>query len=162
VADFELDISGIKKLYKDLEGFDEAYDRFLDGFTQEVGNRAQALTKQLTPVGVYPAESGLKGGSLRNSWKLTPVKKAGNEREITLYADASIAPYAPFVEHGHMIKKGQLFKLPDGSWRRTSKTRWWEGYHMAADSIKKVQEQFPAAYERSFARFVRGLGMTDA
>jgi Bacteriophage HK97-gp10, putative tail-component len=161
VADFEFDMSGMKKLYEQIEGFDQAYDTFLDKFLMKAGHRTQDMTIDLTPVGQYPLESGLKGGSLRSSWKLTPIQRKGEDRQITLYSDSSIAPYAPYVEHGHRIKKGQRFKLPDGTWRTTTKTRWWEGRHMAADSMKKTQDQLPTAFNRDFAKFIRKLGLSN-
>lgn len=155
MSDVMTDFNGIRQLYNWVENFDHKFDHFLDDLVKDAGLRMLRSTKQLTPVGIYAPDSGMVGGSLRNSWKLTRLIQRGGEREISVYADPMIAPYAPYVEHGHRLVRGLKFQLPDGSWRRTKRTGWWEGYHMAKDSFDKVNRGFLRSYEVRFNNFIR-------
>lgn len=172
MADLDIDFTGIRNMFQWVERFDDRFDTFNHDFTQQAGLKALRMTKQLTPVGDHPndvafwarkkagsselnlvelhgAGEGVVGGTLRRSWDVKPVVKRGADYDVTIYTDAK---YAPYVEHGHRT-------VAFNSGGRT--VGWWEGYHMAARSIDKVQQGIPLAYERAFTNFLRSLGVID-
>jgi len=154
--DFVFDYVGTKKLYDFYEGFADKYDSFLGKLLLSAGQRALEYTIENTPVGVYPEDSGMMGGSLRRAWKLTPVVKTGNEFSIILYADDAVAHYALYVEEGHRTVAGYVFQLPDGTWRRTKNGRV-EGQHMSRDAVETVRTGIPSVYGKTFLSFIRRL-----
>lgn len=174
MANIELDFRGLMNLRNMIQDFDNKYDAFLDRFVSQTGLKCERMVKQLTPVGEHPndvafyarkgrdsselnlvelhgAGEGMTGGTLRRSWKVTPVRRNGGRRQVTFYADSTIAPYAVYVEHGHRTVAFNS-KPP-----RT--VGWWEGHHMAKDTLEIVDIQIPEAFNRSFMNFVRGIGM---
>ena len=173
MADLNLDLSGIRQLREQIENFDNELETWLDRFVRQCGLKTVRLTKELTPVGDHPNHvffyarksktnsemnlvtlegvgEGMVGGSLRNSWKNTQVIKSGDQRQITIFADSATAPYAIYVEHGH-----RTVAFNSNPPRTVG---WWEGHHMAKDSIEIVDFQIPRAFEESFKRFTRRLG----
>jgi Bacteriophage HK97-gp10, putative tail-component len=144
------DYSGMESLAAQVEALQNRQQQFLTQFLIEMGLRVLAKTKKRTPV---------DEGELRRKWAISDVHRRGDELYIVL---SNPMEYASFVEHGHMIIKGQRFKVrkgpAKGQWRTTKATRWWEGYHMAKISIAEIERELPIRYQRAMQSFLNGLG----
>jgi Bacteriophage HK97-gp10, putative tail-component len=170
MANVDIDFTGIRHLYNWVEGFGDQYDNFNHRFASKTGLKLLRYTKKATPVGDYEndvafwarksvndpskgiglveldgAGAGMSGGTLRRSWELSPVVKRGNDYDITVFNDIE---YAPYVEHGHRVKAFNSDKV----------VGWFEGRHMAKDSVKNVQQKLPVDYSREFIDFIRLIG----
>lgn len=139
--------------FKDLQ---KQHETFIRNFLTEMGLRALAQTKTLTPVDT---------GNLRNRWELSQVFRKGGELYIVIFNPVI---YASFVEDGHMQHKrwlpgewvGKRFKYIKGHDKGMMLTeRWVPGYHMARISINKIERELPMRYDRAFKEFIKGLGV---
>ena len=132
------DYRQFKEWTEAVEMFEQQYEKFLNDFLYEMGLRAMAQTKKLTPVDT---------GNLRNRWQLSKVTRKGDYLIIALY---NTAEYASFVEEGHRQtrrflpgvlssgKKGTKFTYVKGA--KTGimlRDKWIPGVHMARISITK-------------------------
>jgi hypothetical protein len=151
-----LDYRGFEKLLANFKEVQKGYDQFIRSFLTEMGMRAIAQTKKLTPVDT---------GNLRNNWELSQVYRKGDELYIVLFNPTE---YASFIEDGHM----QYSRWVPGEWRgdrfeyipgaKTGmmlKEKWIPGFHMARISINKVERELPKRYDRAFKEFITRLGV---
>lgn len=151
----------MQKLLGKYKWVEEDFNNFLISFLTEMGMRAFAQTKKLTPVDT---------GNLRNRWELSDVFKEGNDLYIVLFNPAE---YASHVEDGHMQRKRFLpFKYlrqsPANREMLTSlkqkygedlkgimlKDKWIQGHFMARISINKIHEEMPKRFEKAFNNFI--------
>lgn len=144
-------LDGIKALQKE-------HERFIRNFLTEMGMRALAQTKDLTPVGVT--------GNLKGRWELSQVFRSGDMLYIILFNPVI---YASFVEDGYMQRR----RWVPGEWVSKDRFRyikghdkgmmltnkWIPGHHMARISINKIEKELPRRYERAFKEFCKGLGV---
>ena len=151
-----LDYREFEKLLANFKEVQKSYDQFIRSFLTEMGMRAIAQTKKLTPVDT---------GNLRNNWELSQVYRKGDELYIVLFNPTE---HASFIEDGHM----QYSRWVPGEWRgdrfeyipgaKTGmmlKEKWTPGYHMARISINKVERELPKRYDRAFKEFITRLGV---
>jgi hypothetical protein len=149
------DYREFEKLLANLKDLQKQHEVFIRNFLVEMGMRAIAQTKKLTPVDT---------GNLRNNWELSQVYRKRDELYIVLFNPTE---YASFIEDGHM----QYSRWVPGEWRGDKfeyipgaktgmmlKEKWIPGHHMARISITKVERELPARYDRAFKEFVKGLG----
>lgn len=130
------------------------HEVFIRNFLTEMGLRALAQTKSLTPVDT---------GNLRERWELSQVFRKGDSLYVVIFNPVT---YASFVEDGHMQHKrwvpgewaGKRFKYIKGHDKGMMLTeRWVPGYHMARISINKIERELPKRYDRAFKEFIKGL-----
>jgi len=159
-SQFEQLANSVKELAKD-------YDKFLDDFLMQEGNRCLANTKRRTPVDL---------GTLRNRWKLSGPFKSGRNRYVVIHNNLN---YASFVEEGHMQRERFLpikyFEQSPGGSEIVSylrqkygsdikgvklKNKWIPGVHMARVALTQTQNKLDARFEKAFVDFckARGLG----
>lgn len=154
-----MDYSGFEKMLSGMIKLQQSHEVFIRSFLKELGLRALAQTKKLTPVGYGNLIN------LRNRWELSDVFRQGDELYIVLF---NATKYALFVEEGHM----QHARWVPGKWEgnkfrymRGAKTgmmlttRWVSGFHMARISVTKVEMEMPARYNRAFTQFVKSLSL---
>lgn len=171
-GDCEMDLSGIYELAESYEAVTRTLPFFLSDFMQKQGNKLLAETKKRTPVGEYfndvmfwarkslfefgaplqvvelpGAGEGLKGGTLRRSWRCSDVKQTGQDFEVTVFSQLH---YAPYVEYGHRTV---------GFNTHGNIVGWWEGRHMALNSLEHVKEGFNRSFQAQFLRYLYGLGI---
>lgn len=138
----------------DILDIQKKHEAFIRNFLFEMGMRAMAQTKALTPVDT---------GNLRNRWELQGVFRKGEELYVVLFNPVE---YASFVEDGHRQRK----RWVPGRWQgnrfiydRDAKTgmmlreKWVQGKFMARISINKIENEMPARYEAALRKFLREL-----
>lgn len=149
--------SEFENLLGKFENLQKQHEAFIRNFLTEMGLRALAQVKPLTPVDT---------GNLRERWELSQVFRTGDELYIVIFNPVL---YASFVEDGHMQHKrfvpgewsGKSFKYIAGHDKGMMLTeKWIPGYHMARISITKIEWELPARYEKAFKQFIKGLGVT--
>lgn len=160
------DASGFEQLRRQVADFDNKHQQFLRQFLTEMGMRALAQTKSLTPVDT---------GDLRLRWELSAVMRVGNTLQIVIF---NPLVYASHIEDGHMqdarflplskleersVKGKRLARQLRRKYGRDAKgimlkRKWIPGVHMARISIDKIERELPARYNRAFQRFIANLG----
>ena len=153
-----MDFREFQDLLDSFKEVQKQHEAFLRKFLTEMGMRALAQTKKLTPVDT---------GNLRNNWELSQVYRKGDELYIVLFNPTE---YASFIEDGHM----QYSRWVPGEWRgdrfeyipgaKTGmmlKEKWIPGHHMARISINKIEREIPKRYEKALKQFMKGLGAGD-
>lgn len=122
----------LKELLKTVEGLQDQYENFLRKFMLEIGMRAIAQTKKITPVDT---------GNLRNRWELSNITKEGDILNIYLINPVE---YASHVEYGHFYdtNEGKKYKA---------------GVYMAKISIDKLVSEIPSRYEEALKKFIKEL-----
>jgi hypothetical protein len=151
-----LDSREFKELLDGLKSLQKEHEVFIRNFLTEMGLRALAQTKAVTPVDT---------GNLRGRWELSQVFRKGDSLYIVIFNPVI---YASHVEDGHKQHKrwvpgewtGKRFQYIKGHDKGMMLTeRWVPGYHMARIAINKVEWELPARYNRAFKEFIKGLGV---
>ena len=150
-----------KEMQKLLDGFKNVqakHETFIRNFLKEMGFRAMAQTKALTPVDT---------GELRNRWELSDVYRQGDTLCIVLFNPQE---YASFVEDGHMQHRrfvpgefsgGKFTYIPGYNKGMMLTEKWIPGRHMARISITKIEQEMPMRYKRALKQFMSSLGVAD-
>lgn len=163
-----LDYRQFKELLDNFKEVQKQYEVFLRKFLTEMGMRALAQTKKLTPVDT---------GNLRNRWELSQVFRNGDSLYVVLFNPAE---YASHVEDGHMQHKRFLpIKYLEDSPANAKmisslkqkygtnvkgvmlQEKWIPGHHMARISISKIEREIPKRYEKALQQFMKRLGAAD-
>ncbi len=144
--------------YKELEAFrnnvarllnNENKDAFMGSCVKELAARLLAKVIKRTPVGVYPAASGQKGGTLRRGWtagksaasflQSLSVRKEGGAYVITI---ENPTEYASYVEYGH---------------RTRDHAGWVSGKFMLTVSENEVGAIAPALLEKKLQAWLKEM-----
>lgn len=142
----------LKELQKKLEVLQKSdLQRFCALVAKELTARLLRKTIQRTPVGVYPAETGKVGGTLRRGWtgekntdvisyaNALPITKEGNTFTITIINPVH---YASYVEYGHRTRGGG---------------GWVDGKFMLTKSEIEIESQAPKIIEKKLLTFLKGV-----
>ena len=162
-----MDYSQFEQLANSCKELARDYDKFLNDFLLQEGNRCLANTKRRTPVDM---------GTLRARWKLSGPYKQGNTRYVVIHNNLN---YASFVEDGHMQRERflpikYLEQSPGGSeivaYLRQKygsdvggvklKNKWIPGVHMARIALTQTNNKIDKRFEQAFSDFctAKGLG----
>ncbi len=160
-----IDYDGLQNLLNNFKTLQKNHEKFIREFLTEMGMRALAQTKKLTPVDT---------GNLRNRWELSQVYRKGDSLYIVLFNPVE---YASFVEDGHMQRRRFLpiqyledspanakmvasikQKYGDDAKGVMLQDKWIPGHHMARISISKIEREIPKRYEKALKQFMKGLG----
>lgn len=163
-----MDFREFQDLLDSFKEVQKQHEAFLRKFLTEMGMRALAQTKKLTPVDT---------GNLRNRWELSQVYRKGDSLYIVLFNPVE---YASFVEDGHMQRRRFLpiqyledspanakmvasikQKYGDDVKGVMLQDKWIPGHHMARISISKIEREIPKRYEKALKQFMKGLGAGD-
>jgi hypothetical protein len=163
-----MDFREFQDLLDSFKEVQKQHEAFLRKFLTEMGMRALAQTKKLTPVDT---------GNLRNRWELSQVYRKGDSLYIVLFNPVE---YASFVEDGHMQRRRFLpiqyledspanAKMVASIKQRYGNDvkgvmlhdKWIPGHHMARISITKIEREIPKRYEKALKQFMKGLGAGD-
>lgn len=117
MGNIHVDCRELKDFCKKLERFEQSdREQFLEDCCKEVAARFLQKAVDRTPVGVYPAETGRVGGTLKRGWTggkdIDPVSYA-NSLRVTHKGNNYIiectnpTEYASYVEFGHRQHPGQ-------------------------------------------------------
>ena len=166
----------MKKLQKKLNKLQQGEaDRFLESCAKELAARLLAKVIKRTPVGVYPTESGKKGGTLRRGWTSKSHEEAasGSNENNAQTAGKSYAEslkvnhvggyyvveiinpveYASYVEYGHRQQPGRYVPAIG----KRLKKRWVEGKFMLTISEQEIQKIAPEVLEMKIKNFLKGV-----
>jgi len=160
-----VDYDGLQNLLDNFKMVQKNHEKFIREFLTEMGMRALAQTKKLTPVDT---------GNLRNRWELSQVFRKGDELYVVLFNPVE---YASHVEDGHMQRRRFLpiqyledspanakmvasikQKYGDDAKGVMLQDKWIPGHHMARISISKIEREIPKRYEKALQQFMKGLG----
>ncbi|MBE6070052.1 MAG: HK97 gp10 family phage protein [Clostridium lundense] len=89
----------LQRKMQQLEQID--IDKLCIDLSNELAQKLLRKVKKRTPVGVYPANTGLTGGTLRRNWDVTRVQRQGYSYSIEVFNDTE---YAIYVEFGHRTR----------------------------------------------------------
>lgn len=141
-----------------LQGID--FDKLANSLAKELAARLLRKVIRRTPVGQYPEESGMIGGTLRRGWTASSeeealystifggssginkylesmqVKKVGKNYEVTI---SNPVYYAPFVEYGHLKVNGG----------------WVDGQFMLTISEQELEKEMPRIIERRIQKALK-------
>lgn len=155
------DFAQLRQLQERLQKLEKTdLDTFCQTAAKELAARLLALVIPRTPVGVYPENSGKKGGTLRRGWtaktheeaecggggstaaqakayaKSLPVRKSGNAFIIDVINPVH---YASYVEFGH----------------RTVNGSWVEGQYFLTLSEENLERIAPSVLQKMLDRYLR-------
>lgn len=155
------DFRDIQQLQKRLERLQTTdLDRFCRDASKELAARLLSLVIRATPVGMYPENSGKKGGTLRRGWTARTHEEAENgnsggaskarefANSLTVtkkgnsYSIEVINPveYASYVEFGH--------RTPGGN-------GWVPGQYFLTLSEHQLERIAPGVLEKKLRAFLR-------
>ena len=153
----DVDFKQLLRLQKRMEQLQRRdAEEFCRTCAKELAARLLAKVIRRTPVGQYPAASGMKGGTLRRGWTAQTQNEAqaGGSASVKSYVDSLpinktgdvyqveiINPvrYASFVEFGH---------------RTRDHKRWISGRFMLTISEKELEGQVDSILEKKLTKFL--------
>lgn len=136
--------------------------QFCEECSKELAARLLALVIPRTPVGVYPAETGKKGGTLRRGWtgerktdprvyaNSLPVSKDGNTYTIEIINPVY---YASYVEFGHRQMAGRYVPAIG----KQLKANWVNGKYMLTISEGELEQIAPRLLAQKLERFLEEI-----
>lgn len=162
-----------ERVAKNLEKLAKEKDKLFQDAAKELAARLLTLVIEKTPVGDYPAGSGMTGGTLKRGWVSKTHEEAFNNRkkepgardiqaflntmEIGCKGDAYTieivdpAEYASYVESGHRQTPGRYIPAIG----KRLKKSWVEGKFMMRESVEDLQKIAPQVLERRIEKFLR-------
>lgn len=126
--------SDLKKLQKQLEGLDTQRNMLMEACAKELAARLLRKVKKRTPVGVYPENTGKKGGTLRRGWTIGEIENINGFYKIEIINPVE---YSSYVEFGH---------------RTANHKGWVEGKFMLTISERELQNIAPRVIEKKIKR----------
>ncbi len=148
----KVDITELVEFQKKLELIGEKErEAFIRKLTNEAAMRLFAKVRARTPVGIYPAESGKTGGTLRRGWNVKNIKL---EKIDGGYQVKIINPvkYASYVEYGHRQTPGRFVPAIG----KRLKKGWVEGKFMLTKSEAELESELPGIIERKLKQLLDG------
>lgn len=165
--------SQMKRFRKQMEDLQRNQDKFCEECARHLAQRLLVKVKKRTPVGKAPklasktvkvkgvggksrtfltaqaaCWSGYVGGTLRRSWTVGEIRKAGDNYEIVI---SNPTQYASYVEYGHRQEPGRYVPAIG----KKLKKAWAPGKFMMTISVRELEEQAPAMLERRLTDLIR-------
>ena len=158
----KFDAKDLKKFQKELERMDKNVDAFVQSCTKELAARLLRMVVKRTPVGDYSdtydleddgenkflVMSDKEGGTLRDAWTSSEVRKEGANYVIEI---TNPSEYASYVEYGHRQQPGRYVPAIG---KRLNKG-WVKGHLMMTISEQELQGMAPRILERKIEKFLR-------
>lgn len=157
----KVDFKQFKDFQKKLERLEKMQQEFCEAAARELAARLLRKVIMRTPVGEYPANTGVTGGTLRRGWTSTshreaelgtafggsntgaatyakklPVRREGNNFVIDIINPVA---YSQYVEYGHRTRGGG---------------GWVQGRFMLTISVDEVQSAAPKILEKKLAKWL--------
>ena len=141
---------------------DPRIPQFCEECSKELAARLLALVIPRTPVGVYPEETGKKGGTLRRGWTAgrktapsvyansLPVTKNGSTYTIEVINPVE---YASYVEFGHRQEPGRYVPAIG----KQLKASWVNGKYMLTISEGELEQIAPRILSQKLERFLEEI-----
>lgn len=117
---------------------------------KELGARLLRDVVKNTPVGIYPADSGKQGGTLRRNWKVTSprLKNGGCVLDVI-----NPTEYASYVEYGHRQEPGRYVPALG----KRLKASWVDGRFMLTRAESRLQRQAQAIVDAKVQKYMEDL-----
>ena len=143
----------LEELRKKIEKAD--FDSFMESCAKELAARLLAKAIKRTPTGIYPSDSGKKGGTLKRGWtggknsnastysKSLQVRRAGNDYIIEIINPVE---YASYVEYGHRTRNHQ---------------GWVKGRFMLTISEQEIDRDAPRILEKKIKKKLEEVFKND-
>lgn len=156
-----VDFKQLKVFQKKLERLGKMQQEFCEVAAKELAARLLRKVIMRTPVGEYPVNTGVTGGTLRRGWTSTshreaelgtafggsdtgaatyvkklPIRREGNNFVIDIINPVE---YASYVEYGHRTRGGG---------------GWVQGRFMLTISVDEVQSAAPKILEKKLAKLL--------
>lgn len=158
----KFDAKDLKKFQKELERMDKNVDAFVQSCTKELAARLLRMVVKRTPVGDYSdtydleddgenkflVMSDKEGGTLRDAWTSSEVRKEGTNYVIEI---TNPSEYASYVEYGHRQQPGRYVPAIG----KRLKKGWVKGRLMMTISEQELQGMAPRILERKIEKFLR-------
>lgn len=154
----KVDITELVEFQKKLKALEESEKTaFLKKLTNEAAMRLLEKVRVRTPVGVYPADSGKTGGTLRRGWAAKTAIKPLEVQQIgqsTVVSVRIINPvkYASYVEYGHRQTPGRFVPAIG----KKLKKGWVDGKFMLTKSELELENELPRIIERKLRQLFNG------
>lgn len=143
----KVDYKQLQKFQKKIQQLEQIQDEFCQAAAKELAARLLAKVIRRTPVGQYPAGSGMTGGTLRRGWtgnqnggtsyaQSLPIRREGNNYVIDIINPTE---YASYVEYGH---------------RTRGHKGWVQGRFMLTISVDELQGAAPKILEKKLAKWL--------
>lgn len=138
----------LRKMQAKLEKLGDMQQAFCEAAAKELAARLLTKVIKRTPVGDYPKNSGMMGGTLRRGWtgesqkgaaayaNALPVSKHGNTYVIDIINPVE---YASYVEFGH---------------RTRGHNGWVPGRFMLTESEAELDAAAPKILEKKLAKWL--------
>jgi hypothetical protein len=133
-------VKGLKELQKQLNKMQDP-DAFVESCAKEI---AQKLYEELinnTPIGIYPASTGKKGGTLKRGWTIGKIERTGDTYVIEI---VNPVEYASYVEYGHRTVKIDGYG-------------WCPGIFFAEKSVNNVDKMIKPLLEKRMNDYLSKL-----
>lgn len=132
------DFKELERFLKNMEGLTQNLDEILDICARELTQRFLRKVIKRTPVGVYPAGSGRKGGTLRRGWS-TQNMRIYHSASSCLVEIINPVEYASYVEYGHRTRGGK---------------GWVKGRFMMTISAEEIERDTPLILSRKLKKLM--------
>lgn len=143
----KVDYKQMKGFRKKLQGLGDEQEAFCRAAAKELAARLLAKVIRRTPVGVYPAGSGMTGGMLQRGWtgdtdagatyaKSLPIRKQGDAYVVDIINPTD---YASYVEYGHRTRGGG---------------GWVKGKFMLTISTDEIKRSAPKILEKKLEKWL--------
>lgn len=139
--------AGLKKLS------DKGQSHFLEACAKELAAQLLAKVIKRTPVGVYPASSGKKGGNLRRGWTNGASQNARayvaslgittTDRVVAVEL-VNEKSYASYVEMGHRTRAN-----------KNGERGWVDGERMMEISVNELETITPTILENKIQKALK-------
>lgn len=145
-----VDYKEILKLQKQIQALRESdKTAFLTATAKEAAARLWQKVRNDTQAGVYPAESGKTGGTLKRGWVVRglEVQKMGDSTIVSIRIINPVH-YASYVEYGHRQTPGRFVPAIG----KRLKKGWVEGQFILRKAEMELEDQLPGIIERKLQK----------
>ncbi len=140
----------------------EDMDKLFQAAAKELAGRLLTLVSKNTPVGNYPAESGMVGGTLRRGW----TSKTHEEAVANKKKEPSVKDIQGFLSTMRIECKGDTYTIEvinpvkyasyvESGHRTVNHKKWVDGKFMMRESSEELKKIAPKVLERKIKRFLK-------
>ncbi len=157
------DFRQFEQFTKNLERLaKENTNQLFQDAAKELAGRLLTLANKKTPVGIYPAESGMIGGTLRRGWVSQSHEQAFNNRaskptakDVQAFLDTLQISYTGDAYTIEVVNPVDYASHVESGHRTVNHKDWVDGKFMMRESIEELEKIAPKVLERKIERFLR-------
>ena len=175
------EFSDLKRLRDRIGRMEKENQAFVSACAKELAARLLAKVIKRTPVGQYPEDSGMVGGTLRRGWTSESDKQAmytalfgsgtdgsgGTGSQKDVYGKGAVAEnVASFMNNLQVTKQGNKYTVTiinpveyamyvEYGHRTRNHKSWVPGKFMLTISEKEIQRMAPAILEKKLNKYLQ-------